>query len=74
MAEHAAAHGLISRRARAQVLAEIESTPDRPATGRDIAGETRHAQGAGQLEAALEDASGDEAPQSVVVEADQRRE
>jgi hypothetical protein len=74
MAEHAAEHGLISRAACAQVLAELEDDPEQPATDRDGAGETRRARSEDELERALEAARGEEAPPNVVVEADQRRE
>ena len=68
MAAHAVEHGLISPAARAQVLAELEDQPDRPPTGA-----TRHARSEAELLDAL-DAGADEAPPSVVLEADQRRD
>ena len=74
MAEHAAEHGLISRAARARVLAELEEEPDRPATAGNSAGETRRARSERELHNALEAAGDEDAPQSVVVEANQRKE
>jgi hypothetical protein len=74
MAEHAAEHGLISRGACAQVLAELEDEPDRPATDRELAGDTRRASSEGELQNALETAGGEDAPHNVVVEADQPKE
>jgi phosphatidate phosphatase APP1 len=75
MAEHAAAHGLISPGARARVLAELEDDPEQPVSAaRPPAGATRRAQGEHELKDALEGERGEPVPQSVVVEAERRPE
>jgi len=77
MAEHAAAHGLIAPTALAEVAREREveqGEPDLKPTveiGHASPGETRRAVQTGELERALDQASGAEAPQNVVVEAEE---
>jgi phosphatidate phosphatase APP1 len=77
MAQHAAAHGLIAPDAPVGVVEEREiqeGEPDRKPTV-EIGGasrrEARRAVQAGELEAALEQESGGEAPPNVVVEAEE---
>ena len=74
MARHATEQGLISPATCAQVLAELEDEPDRPAAEQDLAGETRQARSEGELQDALEAAGGEEAPHNVVVEADRQKD
>jgi phosphatidate phosphatase APP1 len=78
IAEHAAAHGLIAPDAPAEVAREREveqGEPDlRPIVeiGRTSLGETRRALEAGELEQALDQAEGTEAPLNVVVEVEEK--
>jgi phosphatidate phosphatase APP1 len=71
MAEHAAELGLISADARARVLAELADSPQRagPEYGR-----ARRAGSKGELQDALAVDSGDQAPRSVILEADRRED
>jgi phosphatidate phosphatase APP1 len=77
IAEHAAAHGLIAPDALAEVAREREvqrGEPDLKPTvgvGGPTPGETRRAVQEGELEQALDQADGAEAPRNVVVEAEE---
>ena len=78
MAEHAAAHGLIAPDARAEVGEEREAQEGEPdlkpivEIGGASRREARRAVEAGELEAALDQQVGDETPQNVVVEAENK--
>lgn len=79
MAEHAAAHGLIAPDALSEVAHEREiqeGEPDLKPTveiGRTGAGETRRAVRAGELDQALDQEIGDEAPQNVLIEGEDQQ-
>jgi phosphatidate phosphatase APP1 len=78
MAEHAAAHGLIAPEALTEVAREREVEQGEPdlkpsiEIGHTSPGETRRAVEAGELEDALDQAGGAEAPRNVVVEAEEQ--